>query len=58
MGVGAEDGAVAVHQRFPFLGFGVNVNRLIAADDDSLEVLLAENAAHAAGAVALVEHHI
>lgn len=58
VGVGAEDGAVAVHQRFPFLRFGVNVNGLIAADDDSLEVLLAENAAHAAGAVALVEHHV
>ena len=49
---------MAVHQRFPFLRFGVNVNRLIAADDDCLEVLLAENAAHAAGAVALVEHHV
>ena len=58
LGVGAEDCAVAVHQRFPFLRFGVNVNRLIAADDDCLEVLLAENAAHAAGAVALVEHHV
>ena len=54
----AQNGAVAVDERFPFVGLRVDVNRLIAANDDRLHLLLAENAADRTRGVAAVDHEV
>ena len=56
--VRAEDLAVGVDELLPFLRIGVDVDGLVAVDDDALEVLLAHHGAETAGGVALVDHHV